>query len=114
LTLVGGDTAATIRAAAEGISGVNAAMAYATDGALAALRLVVLADDKHAQTVYEPAPVIRQAVLAQHPAIPSILDPIFRSLSLTRLQQLNAAIAVEGEDAKAVAERYLQSEGLAK
>jgi osmoprotectant transport system substrate-binding protein len=114
LTLVGGDTAATIRAAAEGISGVNAAMAYATDGALAALRLVVLADDKHAQTVYEPAPVIRQAVLAQHPAIPSILDPIFRSLTLTRLQQLNAAIAVEGEDAKAVAERYLQSEGLAK
>jgi glycine betaine/choline ABC-type transport system substrate-binding protein len=35
-------------------------------------------------------------------------------LTLTRLQQLNAAIAVEGEDAKAVAGRYLQSEGLAK
>ena len=112
LTLVGGDTAATIRAAAEGTSGVNAAMAYATDGALAALHLVVLADDKHAQTVYEPAPVIRQAVLAQHPAIPSILDPIFRSLTLTRLQQLNAAIAVEGEDANAVAERYLHEQGL--
>ncbi len=46
LVLAGGDTAATIRAAAEGISGVNAGMAYGTDGALAALGLVVLADDK--------------------------------------------------------------------
>jgi len=114
LTLVGGDTSATIRAAAEGISGVNAAMAYATDGALAALHLIVLADDKHAQTVYEPAPVIRESVLAQHPPIPSILDPIFRSLTLDRLQQLNAAIAVEGEAAQAVAERYLREQGFVK
>lgn len=114
LTLVGGDTSATIRAAAERISGVNAAMAYATDGALAALHLIVLADDKHAQTVYEPAPVIRDSVLARYPAIPSILDPIFRSLTLGRLQKLNAAIAVEGDDPKAVAERYLREQGFAK
>jgi osmoprotectant transport system substrate-binding protein len=67
LTLVGGDTSATIRAAAEGISGVNTAMAYGTDGALAALDMVVLADDKGAQTVYRPAPVIRASVLTQHP-----------------------------------------------
>ena len=52
LALIGGNTAATLRAAAEGISGVNAAMAYATDGALAVLQLQLLADDKHAQTVY--------------------------------------------------------------
>ena len=35
LTLSGGNTAATLRAAAEGISGVNAAMAYGTDGEIA-------------------------------------------------------------------------------
>ena len=39
LTLSGGNTSATLRAAAEGMSGVNAAMAYGTDGALAALGL---------------------------------------------------------------------------
>ena len=37
LTLSGGNTAATLRAAGEGISGVNAAMAYGTDGEIAAL-----------------------------------------------------------------------------
>lgn len=107
LTLVGGDTSATLRAAAEHISGVNAAMAYATDGALAVLQLVLLADDKHAQTVYAPAPVIRSAVLAQHPEIEAILDPVFRSLTLARLQQLNARIAADGEQASAVAAAYL-------
>jgi len=114
LTLVGGDTSATIRAAAEGISGVNAAMAYGTDGALSALDLVVLEDDKHAQTVYEPAPVIRGAVLALHPEIAGILDPAFRALSLTVLQQLNARIAVDGEDAAQVATEFLAANGLLK
>ena len=56
LTLSGGNTAATLRAAAEAMSGVNAAMAYGTDGAIAALGLTALEDDKGAQVVYAPAP----------------------------------------------------------
>lgn len=111
LVLVGGDTSATIRAAAEGISGVNAAMAYGTDGALAVLRLVVLRDDKGAETVYRPAPVVREAVLEAHPEIPAILDPIFASLTLPVLQKLNAEIVVDGTDARTVAARYLDGFG---
>jgi len=114
LTLVGGDTSATLRAAGEGISGVNAAMAYTTDGALAVLKLQLLADDKRAQTVYQPAPIIRGTVLAQHPEIEAILDPVFRSLTLTRLQQLNAKIAADGEEASAVASAYLSANGFQK
>jgi len=114
LVLAGGDTSATIRAAAEGISGVNAGMAYGTDGALSALGLIVLADDKGAEIVYAPAPVVRQATLDAHPEIPGLLDPVFRSLSLERLQRLNAAIAVEGDDAKQVAADYLAAQGFAK
>ena len=114
LTLSGGDTAATIRAAAEQTSGVNAAMAYGTDGALAALGLVVLADTKGAQIVYQPAPVIRGAVLEKHPEIKRALDPVFTSLSLQILQALNAKIAVEGQDAKSVAEEYLAANGFLK
>jgi osmoprotectant transport system substrate-binding protein len=109
LTLAGGNTAATERAAAEGTSGVNAAMAYGTDGELAALGLVALEDDKGAQVVYAPAPVVREAVLQQHPEIAKLLDPVFASLTLERLQQLNAKIAVDGEDAGAVATSYLKS-----
>ena len=109
LTLSGGNTAATLRAAAEGISGVNAAMAYGTDGEVAALGLTALCDDKGAQIVYAPAPVVRQAVLDQHPEIAAALDPVFASLTLTTLQGLNARIAVAGEDAGAVASDYLKS-----
>ncbi len=114
LTLIGGNTSATLRAAAEGISGVDAAMAYATDGALAVLQLRLLTDDRRAQTVYEPAPVIRGAVLTQHPEIAAILDPVFQSLTLARLQQLNAKIAADGEEAAAVAETYLHDSGFLK
>jgi osmoprotectant transport system substrate-binding protein len=114
LVLAGGDTAATLRAAAEGVSGVNAAMAYGTDGAVSALGLVVLADDKGAEIVYEPAPVLRATVLAAHPEIAALLDPVFRSLTLERLQHLNAKIAVDGEDARTVAADYLAAHGLAK
>ena len=109
LTLSGGNTSATLRAAAEGTSGVNAAMAYGTDGALAALGLTALEDDKGAQVVYAPAPVVREAVLQHQPEIAKVLDPVFATLSLETLQQLNAKIAVEGEDAGAVARAYLKS-----
>jgi len=112
LTLAGGNTAATIRAAAEHISGVNAAMAYGTDGALTVLGLVALKDDKGAQIVYRPAPVVRGAVMKAHPELATILDPAFAGLTLQRLQSLNAKISVEGLDARAVAAEYLRSEGL--
>jgi osmoprotectant transport system substrate-binding protein len=109
LTLSGGNTAATLRAAAEGMSDVNAAMAYGTDGALAALGLVALKDDKGAQIVYAPAPVVRETVLERHPEIATMLDPVFATLTLETLQKLNADIAVEGQDAGAVAVDYLKS-----
>jgi osmoprotectant transport system substrate-binding protein len=114
LNLIGGNTSATLRAAAENISGVNAAMAYTTDGALAVLQLQLLTDDKHAQTVYQPAPVIRGAVLAQHPEIERVLDPVFHSLTLERLQQLNAKIAANGDEPTKVAEDYLHANGFLK
>ena len=109
LSLSGGNTAATLRAAAEGISRVNAAMAYGTDGAIAALGLIALCDDKHAQVVYAPAPVIRAPILGRNPDIAPALDRVFATLTREKLQALNARIAVDGEDARAVAEDYLKS-----
>jgi osmoprotectant transport system substrate-binding protein len=111
LTLSGGNTAATLRAAAEEMSGVNAAMAYGTDGALAALGLVALRDDRGAQIVYAPAPVVREAVLQEHPEMRAVLDPVFATLTLETLQKLNAEIAVDGRDAAVVAGSYLQAKG---
>jgi osmoprotectant transport system substrate-binding protein len=114
LLLAGGDTAATIKAAAEQTSGVNAAMAYGTDGPVAALGLVVLEDPKGVQPVYAPAPVVRAEVLARQPKIETLLAPLFRTLDTATLQRLNAQIALEGQDAKKVAAAYLKTSGLVK
>jgi osmoprotectant transport system substrate-binding protein len=114
LTLAGGNTAVTIRAAAEGISGVNAAMAYGTDGALAVLALVVMSDPKKAQVVYAPAPVVRGAVLDRYPQIQAALEPVFKSLDQATLRRLNARIAVDGEAPRQVAHDYLMAHGFLK
>jgi osmoprotectant transport system substrate-binding protein len=114
LTLAGGDTAVTIKAAAEQTSGVNAAMAYGTDGPVAALGLVILDDSKGVQPVYAPAAVVRAEVLARQPRIEALLAPVFQSLDGPSLQSLNAQIALEGRDAKKVAEAYLKAKGFIK
>ena len=114
IVLSGGDTAATIKAAAEKTSGANAAMVYGTDGGIAPSGLVVLSDDKNVQPVYAPAPIIREAVLKENPKIAEILKPIFQSLDLTTLQTLNARVQVGGEAAKSVATDYLKTKGFVK
>lgn len=111
LTVSSGDTAQTEKAASEGTDGVNAAMAYGTDGSLSAFGLIVLTDPKGAQPVYEPAPRVRGEILQSYPEIASILDPVFASLDLKTLQMLNGYIAVEGQNAIDVASEYLTSEG---
>lgn len=112
VTLSGGDTAATIAAAANQTSGVNAAMVYGTDGGIAPSGLVVLEDDKQVQPVYQPAPVIREAVLHANPEIETLLRPVFEKLDLETLQTLNGRVQVGGEPAKAVVEDFLTENGL--
>jgi osmoprotectant transport system substrate-binding protein len=114
LTLSGGNTAQTEKAAAQGINGVNFAMAYGTDGQLAALGLLVLEDTKNVQPVYEPAPIVRKEILDRYPEIATVLKPVFESLDLGTLQRLNARIQVEGADPKRVAEGYLMEKGFLK
>lgn len=114
LTLAGGDTSVTVRAAYEKTSGVNAAMAYGTDGALAALGLVILEDTKNVQPVYAPAPIVREEVLKKNPKIADVLAPVFKLLDRPTLQALNAKIQLDGQDAKKVAADFLKSKGLLK
>ncbi len=111
LVLSGCNTALTEQAAAQGIDGVNAAMAYGTDGSLAALGLTVLADPKSVQPVYAPAPLVRREALERYPSIEAILPPVFSDLNQKTLQDLNARISIEGLDAESVAREYLTSRG---
>lgn len=111
ITLSGGDTAATIAAAARQTSGANAAMVYGTDGGIEPSGLVVMEDDRGVQPVYAPAPIVRAAVLEEHPQIPEILNPVFETLTLETLQELNGRVQVGGEAASAVARDFLVREG---
>ncbi|KQZ55013.1 hypothetical protein ASD54_06915 [Rhizobium sp. Root149] len=114
ITLSGGDTAATIAAAANQTNGANAAMVYGTDGGIAPSGLVVLEDDKGVQPVYQPAPVIREDVLKKNPKIEDILKPVFAKLDLVTLQELNGRVQLGGEPAKAVADDFLKKNGFLK
>ena len=70
---------------------------------------MVLEDDKGVQPVYQPAPIIREAVLTQYPQIKDLLAPVFAKLDLVTLQTLNGQIQVEGKAAKDVAIAWLKS-----
>ncbi|WP_439331812.1 glycine betaine ABC transporter substrate-binding protein OsmF [Onishia niordana] len=107
VVLSGGNTAATLRAAALQTNGVNAAMAYGTDGGLNALGLRVLDDTLGVQPVYQPAPLVREDVLKAYPKIPELLSPVFDALDLETLQRLNGEVAVNGADPAKVAANFL-------
>lgn len=108
LLLSGGDSAVFAKAALEQTAGVNAAMVYGTDGENG---LMILSDSKSIQPTYSPTPLIRAEVLKAHPAIESLLKPVFSSLSTSTLQKLNGQITIEGKDAQTVAFDYLKSKG---
>jgi osmoprotectant transport system substrate-binding protein len=108
IALSSGNTAEMLKALAEKTNGVNASLVYGTDGALDKLDLVVLDDPKHIPPVYLTAPVIRKEVLDMYPEIETLLKPIFESLTLEVLQNLNAQVAYDGKDAPEVARTYLE------
>lgn len=114
IILSSGNTAEMLKALSEGTSGVNASLVYGTDGALEQMNLVVLEDPLHIPPVYLPAPVIRGSVLELYPEIEPLLKPVFESLTLETLQNLNSQVAYDGRDAATVAEEYLSANGFLK
>nr|WP_298378730.1 ABC transporter substrate-binding protein [uncultured Halomonas sp.] len=114
LVLSGGNTAATIRAAAEGTSGTNAAMVYGTDGAIQPAGLRVMDDTQGVQMVYAPTVVIRKPVLDENPKLEALFAPVLESLDRETLQELNSRIQVDGQPAKQVAQSYLEENDFLK
>ena len=112
IVLAGGETSATIAAAAAGTDGTNTAMVYGTDGGIVAANLVILQDDRHDQPTYAPVPIIRAAVLAAHPQIRRIVEPLMDSFDSATLQRLNAQVQIDGESIQSVAADYLKTRGL--
>src|SRR5690606_14518802 len=111
LVIARGTPPQTEQALAEGANNVNAAMAFATDGARMAYDFVVLADPEAAQPALQPTPVVRREVLQANPEIADVLNPIFSSLSNEVRQELNSAVDVAGENPEDVARSFLEENG---
>ncbi|MFJ4772995.1 glycine betaine ABC transporter substrate-binding protein [Streptomyces uncialis] len=84
---------------------------FTTDGRIKAMKLVVMADDKHFFPNYNVAPEINTKALKKHPAIKDILDPITAKLDNSVARTLNAKVDVDGDDPHEVALDWLVSEG---
>lgn len=112
IVLAGGETSATIAAAAAGTNGTNTAMVYGTDGGIVAAHLQILADDRHDQPIYAPVPLVRESVLAAHPQIAAIVRPLMESLDAPTLRELNERVQIDGESDQEVAQDYLHRRGL--
>lgn len=109
-----GNTAEMLKALSEGTDGVNVSLVYGTDGSLDKMDMVVLDDPKNVPPVYRPAPVLRGELADQYPELETLFAPVFRTLTRETLQQLNARVAFDGEEARAVALDYLKAKGFAE
>jgi osmoprotectant transport system substrate-binding protein len=99
------DLGLTYRALADGKIDVIAG--NSTDGQLAALHLVALVDDRHYFPPYEAAPVVRNALLAQHPEVGRALLELRGKIDDDEMRRLNAMADVEHKDLHAIAHDWL-------
>lgn len=103
-----GNTAETIKALADGTDGVNVALAYATDGSLADLNLMIIEDPMSIPPVYEPSAVVNKDVLEKYPDIREAVEEVFSLLNKENLQEMNKKVIVDGISPKDVATEFLQ------
>lgn len=84
---------------------------YTTDPSIIADNFVLLTDTKNAFPNYNPAPVVRDALLNQSPAIATTLNPLAAKLTTASQTALIKDIK-DGKNIKEVAQQYLQQQGL--
>jgi osmoprotectant transport system substrate-binding protein len=100
------DLGLTYRALADGR--VDVIAGNSTDGQIAALDLVSLADDRHYFPPYQAAPIIRAALLERYPAIETALNQLAGRLSDSEMRRLNALADVQHRDISEIAREWLR------
>ncbi len=90
----------------------DVAVAGATDGRIAAMKLVILKDDKHFFPDYAIVPVVRKQTLDAHPDLKEPLEALASRLDDETMQRLNGAVDVDKKSVESVATAYLKEKGL--
>jgi len=90
----------------------DVAVAFGTDGEIAAFDLVLLEDDKQLFPPYQVAPVVRQEALDANPGIADALNALAPVLTDEVMQQLNYEVSGNQREPADVAREFLTQEGL--
>ena len=91
---------------------VDVAVAFSTDGQIAADKLIVLEDDKHFWPPYQVAPVVRDDALARAPKIAAALNALAPHITDAAMQRLNWRVDGNQEEPADVARDFLRTSGL--
>lgn len=86
---------------------VDVIAAFSTDGKLQKHNLITLVDDKQFYPSYEAAPVVRQAILKNHPEIAQAITPLLGIMSQETIRELNYQVDVEGKSPPEVVRQFL-------
>ncbi len=92
----------------------DVAVAFGTDGQIAAYDLLVLQDDKGLFPPYQIAPVVRQQALDANPKIAEVLNKLAPLLTDATMQKLNYEVDGKKREPADVAKEFLQQNGLIK
>ena len=91
---------------------VDVISAFATDGRIPQLGLVLLEDDLGFFPPYFAAPVVKQELLDEDPAVRDVLNQLAGKIDNATMAGLNAQVDVDKIEAIDVARTYLQGQGL--
>ncbi|WP_066186776.1 ABC transporter permease/substrate-binding protein [Gracilibacillus timonensis] len=91
---------------------INLLDAYSTDSEIKRYNLQVLVDDQSLFPPYQGAPLLRTDTLEDYPELEEILNQLAGKITDEEMREMNYRVDVDGESPKAVAENYLQQEGL--
>jgi osmoprotectant transport system substrate-binding protein len=86
---------------------------FSTDGQLLSGKFKILSDPKHVFGFQNVAPVVKKTVLtAEGPAFEETLNKVSALLTISAIQQMNAAVSIDKQPAASVARQFLAANGL--
>jgi len=92
----------------------DVAVAFGTDGEIAAFDLVLLEDDKQLFPPYQVAPVVRKDTLEANPGIAAALNALSPLLTDEVMQRLNYEVSGNRKEPAEVARAFLVEAGILK
>ncbi len=104
-------SATTVYGAVNSGERCNFGSVFNTNGRVPEMNLRLLEDDEEFFAVYNPSLTMSQETLEQYPELEELFAPISEQLDTETLRELSAAVEVEGNSPREVAERWLQENG---